>query len=378
MDIGIIKEEGNEKRVAFLPAHVKNLQKLGLDPVVENDAGQNAFTGNDEYIEQGAKSASRKKVLEHSQILASINPLTNDEVQELNSGITYISLFPKNPDPNMVMRLLEKKITVMDLASVPRISRAQTMDVLSSQANIAGYKAVLLAAYHLPKFFPMLTTAAGNVPPAKVLVLGTGVAGLQAIATAKRLGAIVEAFDVRQAVKEEVESLGAKFVAVEGSNDGDKSGYATEQSKDFKEKQQQVIQDHAVKADVVITSAQIPGKKAPLLVSKKAVEQMKAGSIIVDLAASTGGNCEVTKNNKLTEHKKVQIAGYSNLSATLPRDASALFGKNLLAYLKLFVKEGEINLNFDDTIIKDTCLIHNGEIFNNDLNEMFNQEMNVM
>ncbi len=375
MEIGVIKEPDGDNRVAFMPGHIKKLKDLGFTPVIEKGAGTNAFSADQAYEEEGAEVVSRKEALGKAQVLATINPLPLKDIQALNPETIYISAFYDKPDEQALIQLTEQRLTVMDLVSIPRISRAQMMDVLSSQANIAGYKSILLAAYHLPKFFPMLTTAAGSIPPAKVLVLGAGVGGLQAIATAKRLGGVVEAFDVRPEVKEEVESLGAKFLETE-TEQADQSGYAREQSDETQAKQQQIIHDHALKADVVITSAQIPGKKAPLLLTKDTVEAMKPGSLIVDLAASTGGNCEVTQNNQLVNHNQVQVAGYSNLPATLPLDASNLYGKNLLSYLKLMVSDGAIDLNFEDQLIQDTCLMHKGEVLHESLKPFANEEKN--
>jgi NAD(P) transhydrogenase subunit alpha len=246
------------------------------------------------------------------------------------------------------------------------------MDILSSQATAAGYKAVLTAAMHLPKFFPMFMTAAGSIAPAKVLILGAGVAGLQAIATAKRLGAVVEAFDTRAAVKEEVKSLGAKFVEVEGAADSSAAGgYAIEQSEEYKRKQQAKIEEHAIKADVIISTAQIPGRKAPLLIPKSVVENMKPGSVIIDLAASTGGNCEVTINNQVIQHNGVTVVGNSYLPSTIPSDASKMFGKNVFNLLKLIItKEGQLNLNFNDDIVKGCCITHQSEIIHPRVQEL--------
>lgn len=250
--------------------------------------------------------------------------------------------------------------------SIPRISRAQSMDILSSMATVAGYKATLEAALKLPTFFPMFMTAAGTIRPANVLVLGAGVAGLQATATARRMGAQVYVFDVRSAVKEEVQSLGGKFVEVEGATeDKQAGGYAVEQTEEYKQKQQEAINAQAAKTDVIICTAQIPGKKAPVLISKTTVESMKAGSVIIDLAASTGGNCELTENDKTIEHKNVTIVGQSNYPALMPVDASRMFGKNVLNFLKLLIgEEGALNINLDDEIVKGTCITHKGEVFN--------------
>jgi NAD(P) transhydrogenase subunit alpha len=247
---------------------------------------------------------------------------------------------------------------------LPRTTRAQSMDVLSSQANIAGYKAVLLAANTYSRYFPMFMTAAGSIAPAKVLILGAGVAGLQAIATARRLGAVVEVFDTRPAVKEEVMSLGAKFIEVEGAADASKAGgYAVEQSADYQQRQQQRIADSIAKADIVITTAQIPGKKAPILITEEMLQNMRKGSVVIDLAAATGGNTPVTKNNQTVTYKGVQIIGNSNLAATMPSDASKLYGKNLLNFLQLIIdKDGNINLNWNDDLVKGCCITFNGDV----------------
>jgi NAD(P) transhydrogenase subunit alpha len=238
------------------------------------------------------------------------------------------------------------------------------MDVLSSQANISGYKAVLLAANLYPRYFPMFMTAAGSIAPAKVLILGAGVAGLQAIATAKRLGAVVEVFDTRPAVKEEVMSLGAKFIEVEGAADASKAGgYAVEQSEEYKQKQKQRIAESIAKADIVITTAQIPGRKAPILITEDMINNMRHGSVIIDIAAATGGNTPFTKNNETVQHNGVTIVGNSNLPSTMPSDASKLYGKNILNFLQLLTtKEGQLNLNWDDDLVKGSCVTHNGEL----------------
>jgi NAD(P) transhydrogenase subunit alpha len=263
-----------------------------------------------------------------------------------------------------MLRWAENGITTFSLDMLPRTTRAQSMDVLSSQANIAGYKAVLLAANLYPRYFPMFMTAAGSIAPAKLLVLGAGVAGLQAIATARRLGAVVEVFDTRPAVKEEVLSLGAKFVEVEGAADPSQAGgYAVEQTEEYKQKQQQRISDSIAKSDIVITTAQIPGKKAPILITEDMLKNMRNGSIIIDLAASAGGNTPFTKNNETVDYNGVSIIGNSNLPASMPSDASKLYGKNILNFLQLITtKEGELNLNWDDDLVKGCCITHNGAI----------------
>jgi NAD(P) transhydrogenase subunit alpha len=259
-----------------------------------------------------------------------------------------------------------EKLTVFSLDMLPRTTRAQSMDVLSSQANIAGYKAVLTAANSYGRYFPMFMTAAGSIAPAKTLILGAGVAGLQAIATAKRLGSVVEVFDTRPAVKEEVMSLGAKFIEVEGAADASRAGgYAVEQTDEYKQKQQQRIAESIAKADIVITTAQIPGKKAPLLISEDMIRSMRNGSVIIDLAAATGGNTPFTKNNETVIQNGVSIIGNSALPSTMPSDASKLYGKNILNFLQLITsKEGQLHLNWDDDLVKGSCITHNGEIVN--------------
>jgi NAD(P) transhydrogenase subunit alpha len=260
----------------------------------------------------------------------------------------------------------DKGYSVFSLDTIPRTTRAQAMDVLSSQANIAGYKAVVLAATQYSRYFPMLMTAAGSIPPAKVLILGAGVAGLQAVATARRLGAVVEVFDTRPAVKEEVMSLGAKFVEVEGAADASKAGgYAVEQSEDFQRRQREKIHEHAKKSDIIITTAQIPGRKAPILITKAMIEDMRQGSVIIDIASATGGNTDLTQDGKTILHNGVTIIGNSALAATAPADASKLYAKNVLNFSKLIIdKDGGLNLNFEDDIVKGTCIASDGKITN--------------
>jgi NAD(P) transhydrogenase subunit alpha len=266
----------------------------------------------------------------------------------------------------LIQEWAAKGMSVFSMDMLPRTTRAQSMDVLSSQANIAGYKAVLLAANMYPRYFPMFMTAAGSVAPAKVLILGAGVAGLQAIATAKRLGAVVEVFDTRPAVKEEVMSLGAKFIEVEGAADAaNAGGYAVEQSAEFMQRQKAKIAESVAKSDIIITTAQIPGKKAPVLITEEMISSMKNGSVIIDLAASTGGNTSLTVNNQTVVYKGVRIAGNAALPSDMPGDASKLYGKNILNFLQLIIdKEGKLNLNFEDDLVKGTCIAHAGTITN--------------
>jgi NAD(P) transhydrogenase subunit alpha len=366
MILGLLKEYGTETRVALLPETVKGFTDLKVEVLVEQGAGEKAFAADADYVAVGAKIVSRADVFSKAEVLLQIQPPVDGDTQKIKNSQVWISAFNPLWDTKLVKTFLEKGITSFSLDLIPRTTRAQAMDILSSMATVAGYQAVLEAAAQLPTFFPMFMTAAGTIRPANVLILGAGVAGLQAIATSRKLGAQVQVFDVRSAVKEEVKSLGGKFVEVEGAiEDKAAGGYAVEQTEEFKKKQQQAINDHAAKANVVICTAQIPGKKAPLLLPKEAVEAMQPGSVIIDLAASSGGNCELTKDNETVVHKGVTIIGQSNYPAKKPVDASRMFGKNVLNFMKLIIgNEGEINLNFDDDIVKGTCITNKGEVYN--------------
>ncbi len=366
MILGLLKEHGNETRVALLPEIVKNMVELKVEVHVEKSAGEKAFATDDAYKEAGAKIATRKEIFEKAEVLLQIQPPSGEDLKNLKDSQVWINAFNPLWETDLVKTFQKKGITTFSLDSIPRTTRAQAMDILSSMATVAGYKAVLEAALKLPTFFPMFMTAAGTIRPANVLILGAGVAGLQAVATARKLGAQVYVFDVRSAVKEEVKSLGGKFVEVEGATE-DKAagGYAVEQTEEYKKKQQEAINAQAVKSDVIICTAQIPGRKAPLLVSKATVEKMKPGSVIVDLAASSGGNCELTKNDETVVHQNVTVIGQSNYPAQTPLDASRMFGKNVLNFMKLIIgEEGALNLNFEDDIVKGTCITHKGELYN--------------
>ncbi|MFO7583394.1 MAG: Re/Si-specific NAD(P)(+) transhydrogenase subunit alpha [Anaerolineales bacterium] len=366
MILGLLKEHSNETRVALLPENVKKLVDQKVDVLVEENAGAAAFVSDADYVEAGAKVVSRQEAFEKAELLLQIQPPLEGDERKVRPEQVWISAFNPLWETELVKHFQQAGVTTFSLDSIPRTTRAQAMDILSSQATVAGYNAVLDAALQLPTFFPMFMTAAGTIRPANVLILGAGVAGLQAIATARKLGAQVEAFDVRSAVREEVQSLGARFVEVEGAvEDKAAGGYAVEQTEEFKKKQQQAINDHAAKSNVVICTAQIPGRKAPLLLPTEAVERMKPGAVIVDLAASSGGNCELTKNNEIVVHKGVTIIGESNYPAKMPLDASRMFGKNVMNFLALIItKEGELNLDFEDDIVKGTCITHQGELFN--------------
>ena len=365
MKIGVLKEFVPETRVSVLPEHVAILQKWNVEILVESNAGENAFASDQKYAEAGAKVVSREDVLNNSDIILSINIPVTPEIETIQSKILLGNYQPLY-NHTFIQNLAKKNVTVFSIDMIPRTTRAQSMDVLSSQANIAGYKAVLLAANMFPKYFPMFMTAAGSIPPAKVLILGAGVAGLQAIATARRLGAVVEVFDTRPAVKEEVMSLGAKFIEVGGAADSSKAGgYAVEQSEEFFQKQKMKIAESVAKSDIIITTAQIPGKAAPVLITEEMLDTMKNGSVIIDLSAETGGNTSATKNEETVKYNGVSIVGNSRLAATMPSDASKMYGKNIINFLQLIIdKEGNINLNFDDDLVKGTCIVHDGIIVN--------------
>lgn len=366
MKIGILMEQAPENRVALLPESIPNLISLKSDILIESHAGMNANSSDQDYQEAGAEICKRADVIKNADLILKVGPPTEEEIKALRKGQVIVSAMNPLGNTDMVQILQQDEITSFSLDAVPRITRAQAMDVLSSMATVAGYRAILEAAFNLPTFFPMFMSAAGTIKPAKLLVLGAGVAGLQAIATARKLGAVVEAFDVRSAVKEEVQSLGARFVEVEGAvEDAAAGGYAVEQTQEFRNRQSQLIQEHAIRSDVVICTAQIPGRKAPVLILGNTVEKMKPGSVIVDLAASTGGNCELTENDKTINVHGVKIIGNSNYPSGMPVDASRMYGKNLINFLKLLIDdEGNLKLDFEDEIVKGACVTHQGEIVN--------------
>ncbi|MEM9848582.1 MAG: NAD(P) transhydrogenase subunit alpha [Bacteroidota bacterium] len=350
MKIGILKQI-EEKRVSLVPSVIKKLDSLQAEFLVEKGAGEQANISDDEFAEV-ASLHERAALIQSADVLISVQAPDAATLKSIPADRVLVSLFEPYNDERIVARLKEHQLRAFSMDMIPRTTLAQSMDILSSMASIAGYKAVLTAAQHLPRYFPMMITAAGSIRPAKVLVLGAGVAGLQAIATAKRLGSMVEAFDVRKAAKEEVESLGAKFVEVEGAKDDTAAGgYAVEQSEDFLRRQREEVQNRAIKADVIITTAQVRGRKAPILIPASTVNQMKNGSVIVDLAASTGGNCELSENDKIIRHNGVTIVGNSNLAAEMPQDASTLFANNVANFLKLIIKEGALTIDMDNEIV---------------------------
>jgi NAD(P) transhydrogenase subunit alpha len=366
MIIGILKEPIGENRVAMLPEQLAVLVKQGIEVMVEVDAGVRAFANNDAYTGVGAKIADRNTLLSSANILLGYWSISHDDLLNVQKGAVLVGVFQPLFNYSLMNEWAAKGLTVFSLDMIPRTTRAQSMDVLSSQANIAGYKAVLKAADLLPRYFPMFMTAAGSIPPAKLMVLGAGVAGLQAVATAKRLGAVVEVSDTRAAVKEEVMSLGAKFIEVEGAADASAAGgYAVEQTPEFKQKQKERLALSVAKSDVIIATAQLQGKPAPLLIDENMLKLMKPGAVVIDLAASTGGNVFGVQNNAIIQLHGVTLVGNSQLASDMPADASKVYGKNVFNFLQLILtKEGQINLNFEDDIVKGCCMAHNGAVVN--------------
>ena len=366
MIAAILKETiVGETRVAATPKTILELIDSGLTVYVESGAGNESCFSDQDYIEAGAQiKEDAKSTLNEANLILKVVPPTLDEIELFPNDTIFISFFQTTNETKTVMKLRDKNITSFSMHLIPRTTLAQSMDALSSQANIAGYKAVLVGASHLSVYMPLLMTAAGTIAPAKVLIIGAGVAGLQAIATANRLGAQVEAFDVRPEVKEQVESLGAKFVEVESENiEGvGEGGYAKETSNDYKKQQELKIKERAMKSDLVITTALIPGKPAPTLINKDIVENMKMGSVIVDLASENGGNCELTQKDEIITHKGVIIDGTSNFPATMQTHASQLYSKNISSFVKHMLKEGELNLDLKDEIIAGAMFTHKGEI----------------
>ncbi|MBP0000294.1 MAG: Re/Si-specific NAD(P)(+) transhydrogenase subunit alpha [Cyanobacteria bacterium SID2] len=372
MKVAVAKEiEVGERRVALVPDVVARLVKQGLEIWVETGAGDGAFFPDSAYEAAGATViADPNAIWCNSDIVLKVAPPTESEIDRLHDRSTLISFLDPLGNPQRIQRLAERRVTALSMELIPRTSRAQSMDALSSQAGLAGYKAVTIAASALPKFFPMLTTAAGTIRPAKVFVVGAGVAGLQAIATSRRLGAVVEAFDIRPAVKEEVQSLGAKFVDVQLEEETVAAGgYAKEISDRSKQKTQEAIANSVAQADVVITTAQVPGKHAPRIVTDAMLSQMRPGSVVVDLAAEQGGNCEGTEAGGNVVRYGVTLMGPVNLPASMPVHASQMYAKNISTFLQYLVKDNVLNLNFEDDIPDSTCVTYNGEIRNQRVRE---------
>ncbi len=363
MMIATIHEEGNETRVAITPQSAKQYIKLGFTVAIEKDAGLQAGFANADYEQLGVQIMTDKKsLLAQSNVLLFINEPSTKILEGLAKNALVIGHIDNNADSPLIQWCLAQGITLFSMNLIPRISRAQSMDSLSSQANLAGYRAVLEAVNTFRRAIPMMMTAAGMIQPAKILILGAGVAGLQAIATAKRLGGVVYAFDVRRAAKEQVESLGAEFIEVAQEQDAEtKGGYASEMSEEYKKLQAELIDQYAKMADIIISTALIPGRPAPILLQKTTVEQMKPGSVIVDLATSRGGNCEVSKQDKTIRHGEVTVIGIANMAGLVPATASELYSNNLVHLINLLAsKSPEITFNPDDEIIQQAVLCHEG------------------
>ncbi len=376
MIAAVLKETtAGENRVSATPQTVKELIKSGLTVRVQTGAGDASHYPDQDYQNAGAEiCADAAATSANANIILKVASPTIEEMDLIPNGSAFVSLFQTTRELEQVKALTNKNITGFSMHLIPRTTLAQSMDALSSQANIAGYKSVLIGAAHLPVYMPLLMTAAGTIPPAKVLILGAGVAGLQAIATAKRLGAQVEAFDVRPEVKEQVESLGAKFVEVDSDGDDGvgEGGYAKETSDDYKQRQQELIKQHIAKSDLVITTALIPGRPAPLLIPTDMVNGMKPGSAIIDLAAENGGNCELTQGGEVIEHNGVKIDGTLNLPSSMQVHASQLYAKNVSTFVTYMVKDGELNLDMDDEIISGAMFTHQGKITHEPTREALN------
>jgi len=362
MIIGILKETlSNESRVALLPSEIKQLNTENISFKIEHEAGLGACFSDIAYEESGATISSN--IHQESDVIIKINPPSNDEIEKLKDGSCLISLINPFINHQIVNKLVKKNISTFCLELIPRSTYAQSMDVLSSQATVAGYKAVLNAANQMPKFFPMLMTPAGTIKPANILILGAGVAGLQAIATASRLGAKVEAFDVRPAAREQVESLGAKFLYMDLDDSAETdSGYAIEMNEDFIKKEMELLHDASKRVDAIITTALIFGKNAPILIKDYMVNDMKKGSCIIDLAAENGGNCELTKPGEIINHNGITIDGRLNLPSQVPLHASQMLSKNISKLLNEIIKDDKIEFNMENEIIKGCLLTHKGEI----------------
>jgi len=368
MNIVVLREsEAGEARVALMPDSVQKLVALKASVSIESGAGLGAARTDDDYRSAGATiSEDQTALLAAADILVTVNRPPREDFQQLRKGAVVLGFLRPLDEPAELTPALEHGLTTFAMELVPRITRAQSMDALSSMATVAGYKAVLLGANRIPRMFPLLMTAAGTVPPARVLVLGAGVAGLQAIATARRLGAVVEAYDVRAAAGEQVRSLGATFLEVDlgGLQTEDKGGYAVELSEEALKRGRDLIAEHAKTADVVITTAQVPGRRAPILMEEPAVQAMKRGSIIIDLAGATGGNVTVSKADEIVELGGVTVMAPTNLPATIPVHASQLYSRNVTAFLNLLIKDGELHVDMNDNIVGPSCVTHEGRWVN--------------
>jgi len=368
MNIVVLREtQEGEARVALMPESVKKLAGLGTSVQIESNAGLKAARTDDDYREAGAEvSSDREALLAAADVLAAVNRPSANDFARLKKGAVVIGFLRPLDEPATLLPAVDRGVTTFSVELIPRITRAQAMDALSSMATVAGYKAVLIGATHIPRMFPLLMTAAGTVPPARVLVLGAGVAGLQAIATARRLGAVVEGYDVRAAAGEQVKSLGATFLEVDlgGIKTEDAGGYAVELSDEAMNRGRALIAEHAKTADVIVTTAQVPGRRAPLLITEEAVNGMKRGSIVIDLAGSTGGNCALSQADVTVERDGVTIIAPTNLPATIPVHASQLYSRNVTSFLSLLIKDGQLNIDMKDDVVGPSCVTHNGEVVN--------------
>ena len=368
MNIVVLREnQQGESRVALMPEAVKKLVALQAKVQIESGAGIGAARSDDDYRNAGAGlSADRSGLLESADVLAVVNRPSADDFARLKKGAVVIGFLRPLDEPSALQPAATHGITTFAVELIPRITRAQSMDALSSMATVAGYKAVIIGADRIPRMFPLLMTAAGTVPPARVLVLGAGVAGLQAIATARRLGAVVEGYDVRAAAGEQVKSLGATFLEVDlgGIKTEDAGGYAVELSDEAMNRGRALIAEHAKQADIIITTAQVPGRRAPLLITEEAVNGMKRGSLVIDLAGATGGNCALTKADEIVERNGVTIMAPTNLAATVPVHASQLYSRNITAFLTLLIKDGQLQIDMNDDVVGPSCVTHNGEVVN--------------
>ena len=378
MFVGVLKETyPNEKRVSLVPSEVQKLVKKGVEVIVEKGAGERAGFSDDEYAQAGAKVTGREEVFERSQVILKVRGLLADKENFLKEAEAYTNkvligfLEPFSVD-EILDRVRALNLTAFAMELIPRITRAQSMDALSSMATVAGYKAALMAADMLPKMFPMLMTAAGTVLPARVFVVGAGVAGLQAIATAKRLGAVVQAYDIRPAAKEQVMSLGAKFVelGLESEQAEDKGGYAKAMDEEFYRRQREMMKEVVAESDVVITTAMVPGKRAPVLITEEMVKGMRPGSVIIDLAAERGGNCELTTPGEIVERYGVRIVGAVNVPSEVPYDASQMYSRNIFNFLSLLIKDGDLNIDLEDEIVRETLLLREGELVSERIKEL--------
>jgi len=352
-----------ETRVAAVPETVKKLIDLGMSVMVEADAGRRAHITDEAYRKAGATIGDAIGWSD-ADLIFKVAPPTVEEASRIKGGAVLVSFMAPHRNLDVVRRLTERNVTVLAMELIPRTTLAQTMDALSSQASLAGYKAVVLAATRLGKYFPLLMTAAGTIPPARVVIMGAGVAGLQAVATAKRLGAVVEVSDIRQAVKEQIESLGGRFIELPMQETGEGAGgYAREMGEDFLRKQREIVSNHVAHADVVITTAQVPGKKAPVLLTRDMVQRMRPGAVVIDMAVESGGNCELSKlDEEIVTENGVNIIGIANLAATAPSDASLLYSRNILSLVSYLQKEGELRFDMEDEIADGTVLTRGGVV----------------